>query len=193
MRKLLSRLEIFCNAKTILNCICFFWLLLVFMHMTVPLMFLVLHLISFVAIEKYRIYYDCKKPTRSEFDCWSVVFRVIVDLLEWNSGWRPQKLFIQLGVDFFLEGKLPIAIFHCYVYVQQKCIYPIREKYKLPTSYQLSTFTSRVQVCIGIFICENLFLKILSTSPKLQQFWQIWILIYLYYRIFKLYCWFIGK
>ena len=105
IRKLLSRLEIHCNAKTILNCIYFFSSLLVFMHITVALMFLALHLISFVAIQKYRTYYDCIKT--NEICIWLFDFfcRVMVDLLEWNSVWRPHKLFIQLQVSFFFKSQ----------------------------------------------------------------------------------------
>ena len=85
IRNLLSRQEIYCNAKTIWNCIYFLWLLLVFMQITAPLMFLALHLISFVAIQKYRIYYDCMKTNDICIRLFDF-FRVKVDLLEWNSG-----------------------------------------------------------------------------------------------------------
>ena len=83
----------------------FFWLLLVFMHIPEPLMFVALQLISFVAIQKYRIYDDYMKT--NEICIWlcDLFFRVIVDLLQWNCGWRPHKLVIQLQVNFFSKGQ----------------------------------------------------------------------------------------
>ena len=83
----------------------FFWLVLVFMHIPEPLMFVALQLISFVAIQKYRIYYDYMKT--NEICIWlcDLFFRVIVDLLQWNCGWRPYKLVIQLQVNFFSKGQ----------------------------------------------------------------------------------------
>ena len=81
----------------------FLWVVLVLMHITVPLMFVALHLISFVAIQKYRIYYYCIKTNEICIQLFDLFFRVIVDLLEWNSGWRPQKLIIQLKVNFFFK------------------------------------------------------------------------------------------
>ena len=103
IRNLLSWLNICCNGKNILSWRYFFWLVLVLMHITVPLMFVALHLISFVAMQKYRIYYYCIKTNEICIRLFDLCFRVIVDLLEWNCGWRPQKLIIHLKVNFFFK------------------------------------------------------------------------------------------